>query len=88
MEEQFDPCFHLQTIINLLPKRPEEANGAWSPFGDEILCEDEETANKIADVLEMLVPGVVINTGYYSPVEDERNNEVDECTGWWSVCIG
>ena len=31
---------------------------------------------------------VEINTGYYDPEEDERNNEVDRYTGWWYVNIG
>ena len=26
-----------------------------------------------------------VNTGYYDPEEDKRNNEVDKFTGWYYV---
>ena len=26
-----------------------------------------------------------VNTGYYDPTQDERNNEVDKFTGWYYV---
>ena len=30
---------------------------------------------------------ILVNTGYYNPIEDLRNNEVDRYTGWWYVNI-
>lgn len=63
----------------------------WSPDGDEILCKTESAANAIADMFETLYKTqgeeIIINTGYYDPNEDERNNEVDSRTGWWYVNI-
>ena len=62
----------------------------WSS-GYEILCRTEEGADALADMFETLYAEqgeeVLINTGYYDPVEDERNNEVDSFTGWWYVNI-
>ena len=62
----------------------------WST-GDEILCKTESAADTLADMFETLyaIQGeeILINTGYYDPEEDERNNEVDRFTGWWYVNI-
>lgn len=59
--------------------------------GDEILCKTESAADAIADMLTILykVQGdeILVNTGYYDPQEDEKNNEVDRYTGWWYVNI-
>lgn len=52
--------------------------------GTEILCDTEARADGVADFLEALGFSYV-RTGYYDPVEDERNGEVDEYTGWWYV---
>lgn len=56
----------------------------WSN-GCDIMCETEVIANVIADFLKSI--GVTDNatTGYFDPVEDERNNEVNECTGFYYV---
>lgn len=63
----------------------------WS-LGDELLCKTESAANLLADLLEQLYRSqgedIIINTGFYEPEEDKRNNEVDRCTGWWYVNIG
>ena len=63
----------------------------WST-GDEILVKTESAADAIADMLETLYKTqgeeVLIYTGYYDPVEDEKNGEVDRYTGWWYVNIG
>lgn len=63
----------------------------WSS-GDEILCKTEEVADALADMFECLYRAqdeeILVNTGYYDPVEDERNREVDRYTGWWYVNIG
>lgn len=62
----------------------------WSS-GDEILCKTESAADAIADMFECLYRAqdedVLINTGYYDPEEDKRNNEMDRFTGWWYVNI-
>lgn len=79
--------------FEIIVKRIEEEqnNNIWS-VGDEILCKTESAANTLADMLELLYRSqgedVLINTGYYDPVEDERNGEVDRYTGWWYVNIG
>ena len=54
------------------------------PGEDEILCDTEAMAEGVADLLEALGFSYV-RTGYYDPVEDERNGEVDDYTGWWYV---
>lgn len=78
-----------EDITERLPDYPEGI--IWSA-GDEILCKTESAANTIADMLELLYRSqgedIYVNTGYYDPVEDERNGEVDKFTGWWYVCIG
>lgn len=62
----------------------------WSS-GYEILCKTEDGANALADMFETLYAthdeDVLVNTGYYDPEEDARNNEVDRYTGWWYVNI-
>lgn len=59
--------------------------------GDEILCKTESAADAMADMIWCLYASqdedVLVNTGYYDPEEDERNNEVDRYTGWWYVNI-
>lgn len=66
------------------------AGSVWSS-GYEILCRTEEGADALADMFETLYAEqgeeILINTGYYDPAEDERNNEVDSFTGWWYVNI-
>lgn len=61
----------------------------WSN-GDEILCKTESAADAIADIIESLYldqgDDILINTGYYDPVED-KNGEEDDYTGWWYVKI-
>lgn len=63
----------------------------WSS-GDELLCRTESAANTLADMLEQLYKSqdqnIIINTGYYDPEEDKRNQEEDRYTGWWYVNIG
>ena len=63
----------------------------WT-VGDEILCKTEEVADALADMFECLYRAqgedILIVTGYYDPVEDEKYGQVDRCTGWWFVNIG
>lgn len=62
----------------------------WSA-GGEILCKTESAADVLASMFECLYSSqgedILVNTGYYDPAEDERNNEVDRYTGWWYVNI-
>jgi hypothetical protein len=77
-----------QEIANRL--RDYSDGDIWSA-GDEILCKTESADDALADMFETLYVAqgeeILINTGYYDPVEDERNNEVDGFTGWWYVNI-
>lgn len=61
----------------------------WSD-GNEILCKTESAADAIADIIESLYldqgDDILINTGYYDPVED-KNGEEDDYTGWWYIKI-
>lgn len=51
----------------------------------------ESAANTIADLIDALYRAqgeeVLVNTGYYDPKEDKRNNEEDRYTGWWYINI-
>lgn len=62
----------------------------WSA-GGEILCRTEGAADALADMFESLYRAqgeeILVNTGYYDPEEDKRNNEEDRYTGWWYVNI-
>lgn len=75
-------------IANSLRDYPE--GNIWTS-GDEILCNTESAANALADMLECLYKAhgeeILINTGYYDPVEDARNGETDRYAGWWYVNI-
>lgn len=79
----------MEMIVNALP---DYSDGIiWSDEDAEILVKTESAANTIADLIELLYKmqgeEVLINTGYYDPEEDERNNEEDRYTGWWYVNI-
>lgn len=60
-------------------------HGFWTD-GEEILCKTEKQAEVIADLLEDMGFGLVC-TGYYDPKEDEKNNAVDNHTGYWYVSV-
>lgn len=53
---------------------------------DEIICETEQQADTIADLLEALGYDYV-NTGYYDPEEDAKEGRTYETTGYWYVSI-
>lgn len=79
----------MEMIINSLP---DYSDGIiWSDGGTEILVKTESAANTIADLVTLLYKmqgeDVLINTGYYNPEEDRKNNEEDRYTGWWYVNI-
>lgn len=73
-------------LLSLLPNRPDEHNDAkiWTN-GESIMCRSEDVAYAIADIFDAL--GGKCAVDYYDPEEDERNGEVDECTGYWYVCV-
>ena len=60
-------------------------HGFWTDE-EEILCKTEAQAELVADFFEDL--GFCdVQTGYYDPKEDEKNNEVDIHTGYWYVSV-
>lgn len=79
----------MEMIVNALP---DYSDGIiWSDGGAEILVKTESAANTIANLVEALYrlqgEEVLVNTGYYDPEEDRRNNEEDQYTSWWYVNI-
>lgn len=79
----------MEMIVNALPDYSDVI--IWSDGGTEILVKTESAANTIADLIEALYRAqgeeVLVNTGFYDPEEDKRNNEEDRCSGWWYVNI-
>lgn len=57
----------------------------------EIMCKTQAVADALADMFECLYGSqgeeILVNTGYYDPVEDKKNGELDRYTGWWYVNI-
>lgn len=54
--------------------------------GEEILTDEEATADIIADFIESLGFDYV-KTGYYDPEEDARDGINDDHTGKWYVSV-
>lgn len=81
----------INAITDSLPHNPEKAlwnhGKIWSEDSDEILCKDKQTATAIADLIDAIYGESITNTGYYDPVEDERNGDVDSRTGYWYVAV-
>ena len=64
-------------------------DGLWSD-DSVILCDSKELCDTIVTILETADEGsggIRVLSGYYDPVEDERDDAVDEYTGWWYVDI-
>ena len=72
----------LNAMMNLLPRTNDFP--IWSD-GQEILCEKEEVAEHIADLLDMMCADAIMHTGYYDPEEDRRSGECDEYTGFYYI---
>ncbi len=70
-------------ILSLLPTEPTRPKAFWTN-GESILGATEEQISAIADLIDSMEIGDAV-TGYYDPNEDERNNEVNECTGFYYV---
>ena len=62
----------------------------WSN-GREILCKTKDIAEALADMLKRIykVYGIeiFINIGYYEPVKDENNGEINKYSDWWYISI-
>lgn len=52
---------------------------------DEILCRTEEQAEAIADILDDISGEHMAHVGYYDPEEDDKDNCIDDRTGWYYV---
>lgn len=57
------------------------------PDGTEILSSNENEIEILADLFDQLYGVGTVNTGYYDPEEDKRNDEVDAYTGMYYVSI-
>ena len=84
-------CDLIEEFMAQLPTNPpdkglEEDCPIWVK-GDTIMCRSEWLAETICNIIERLCGDAtpIGHTGYYDPEEDERNNEVDEMTGWYYV---
>ena len=55
--------------------------------GTEILSTEESEVEALANLFDQLYGVGTVNTGYYDPEEDKRNNEVDAYTGLYYVTI-
>lgn len=76
-----------EQILESLPTEPRQSDdnpGIWSN-GYDIMCETEQIANTIAELLESMNITDVATTGYFDPKEDKENDEVNECTGFYYV---
>ncbi len=74
---------NFNNILEALPTMPSASSSIWTN-GEAILCSTEDAANALADLIDALNIGDAV-TGYYDPEEDQRNNEVDSCTGFYYV---
>lgn len=69
-------------ILEKLPNAKEE-NKRFFQNEEEILCEDQDTCNVVADFLEEIGFNSIV-TGYYE--EDDQENE-DGLNGYWYIGI-
>lgn len=67
------------------------ADAFWCDENGQILVPTENAADAIADMLELLYLSqgkeISVNTKYYDPEEDKRDECEDYYTGWWCVTI-
>ena len=81
-----DEMERIKTEVNLfidaiLPQSPTEGWAFWTD-GTEILTKSEVHASLIAHVIDSFAEG---RYHYYDPVEDARDNSIDDHTGYWCV---
>lgn len=72
----------LEAFLNQFPRKPTAP--AWYD-GSQVMVKSAEHADFLADLLESLFHIDYVNTGYYDPEEDKRDNCTDEYTGWHYV---
>ena len=77
------PCIHDDEIDDNF----KQTHFLRDPDGTEILSADESEIEALANFFDQLYGEGTVNTGYYDPVEDKRNNEVDAYTGLYYVTI-
>lgn len=78
-----DPKEIIVVMTELLPHEPSKI---WAcGCGDEILCENGQTAEAIADLIDAIHGDQISNTGFYDPVEDVRCGTEDRRTGYYYV---
>ena len=69
----------------------QSADAFWGDENGQILVPTESAADAIADMLELLYRSqgkeISVNTEYYDPKEDKRDECEDCYTGWWCVTI-
>ena len=71
-------------LVSALPDHPGDDNSHfWGQ--DTIMADSEERANAVADLLDAM--GYTAFTGNYDPDEDNKNNVVDDCTGWYYISV-
>ncbi len=71
-------------MLDLLPKTNDHR--IWTD-GEQILVENFETAEHIADFIDALYGYPITATGHYDPKEDEQFGTIDDHTGWHYVII-
>lgn len=67
----------------LIANLPSEPGAIWQD-GAEILTVSEDFCESLADIIELFIDCDVC-TSYYDPKEDERNDEIDSHTGYYSI---
>ena len=91
METNIDQIF--KQIAAVLPKVSEREDDEFlsNEDGTEILCANEPEIDMLANLFDQLYGETMlegtVTTGYYDPVEDDRNDEKDEYTGLYYVSI-
>ncbi len=77
------PCIYDSEVTDEFKK----THFITDPDGTEILSDNENEVEALANLFDQLYGEGVCTTGYYDPEEDELNNEVDAYTGLHYVLI-
>lgn len=83
-EEIWDELCKLARIAKLRSATNPKKLPAWSD-GDMFFVNSEDMADAVADVFDAMFGESTCHTGFYDPVEDERNGETCDTTGMWYV---
>ena len=83
--DAFDMFYHI--LAGVRNNKP-DVDSMWAD-GDMIYCDSEKLSDALRAIIEAADKddSAVVLTGYYDPVEDERDGTVDKYTGWWYVDI-